>query len=248
MPADADIGVSGILNWHLVYTLRLAAELEEAFGESEFAGRNRRLAARLVSAIELAFWDQARGVYADDLAHQRFSEHAQCFAILAGDKRTRLDAPGLAAATIYFSHYLFEAARRVGRIELLFKRLELWSYLKQMGFKTAVEMPEPSRSDCHAWGAHPVYHTFASLLGIRPAGFGFKQVRIEPQLGPLPWGRGVLPHPDGVITIELDRFAGQLRALVELPPGVTGTFVDGAKESALKPGLNTICGCSCGCA
>jgi hypothetical protein len=240
MPADADSGISGILNWHFVYTLRLASELEDGFGEVEFAARYRRLADRVAAATTAAFWDHARGIYADDRAHQYFSEHAQCFAILSGDRRTMLDAPDLARATIYFSHYLFEAARQVGRIELLFKRLDLWSYLKRMGFKTTVEMPEPSRSDCHAWGAHPVYHTFASLLGIRPEGFGFQKVRIEPQLGPMPWGRGTMPHPSGLITVAFERTVGQLKGVIELPPGMKGTFVDGARSRELHPGQNTI--------
>lgn len=240
MPADADVGISGILNWHFVYTLRMAAELEDVFGEPEFAMRHRRLADRVVAATTAVFWNGARGVYADDQAHQHFSEHAQCFAILAGDRQTRLDAPDLSPATIYFSHYLFEAAREMGRIDLLFKRLDLWSYLKRMGFKTTVEMPEPSRSDCHAWGAHPVYHTFASLLGIRPGGFGFRTVRIEPQLGPMPWGRGTIPHPQGTISVSLEKNGEHLAGVIDLPAGVTGTFVDGARTQELRSGTNKI--------
>ncbi len=240
MPTEADVGISGIINWHFVYTLRMAAELEDAYGEPEFAARHRRLADRVASATTVAFWDNTRGVYADDRAHQHFSEHAQCFAVLAGDRKTRLDASGLSPATIYFSHYLFEAARQVGRIDLLFKRLDLWSYLKRMGFKTTVEMPEPSRSDCHAWGAHPVYHTFATLLGIRPAGFGFSNVRIEPQFGPMAWGRGTIPHPRGTISVALEQTEGSFTGVIELPPGVKGTFVSGPLTRELHSGKNMI--------
>jgi len=240
MPADADSGISGIVNWHFVYTLRMAAELEDGFGEAEFAARYRRLADRVAAATEAMFWNSARGVYADDLAHRHFSEHAQCFAILSGNRRTRLDAPDLSPATIYFSHYLFEAARQVGRIDLLFKRLDLWSYLTRMGLKTTVELPEPSRSDCHAWGAHPVYHAFASLLGIRPDGFGFHAVRIEPQLGPMPWGRGTIPHPNGSISVALERTDGSHRGVIHLPSGVNGTFVEGSQVRQLHPGENTL--------
>lgn len=240
MPADADFGISGIINWHLVYTLRLAAELEEAFGEPEFAAHDRRVADRMTAAIGRAFWDEQRGLYADDLAHAHFSEHAQCFAVLAGDRRTRLDAEGLARATIYFSHYLFEASRTLGQIERFFERLSLWADLTRLGFKTTVEMPEPSRSDCHAWGAHPVYHTFASVLGIRPAGFGFTRVRIEPQLGSLPRAQGTMPHPRGPITAAFETRGGHLTGTIELPPGVSGEFVQGEKRRELQPGKNVI--------
>ena len=107
-----------------------------------------------------------------------------------------------------------------------------------MGFKTTVELPEPSRSDCHAWGAHPVYHTFASVLGIRPDGFGFHAVRIEPQLGPMPWGKGTIPHPNGSISVAIERAGGRHRGVINLPPGVNGTFVEGSQVRELHPGEN----------
>ncbi len=240
MPAAADTGISGILNWHLVYTLLLAAGLEDAFGEAEFAARHRHLADRMALAIQSAFWDEPRELYADDLSHARFSEHAQCFAILAGDRRTRLDAPGLAQATIYFSHYLFEASRTLGQMERFFERLSLWADLTRLGFKTTVEMPEPSRSDCHAWGAHPLYHTFASVLGIRPAAFGFKRVQVEPILGSLPRAQGVMPHPCGTIAVAFEAEGGRLTGMIELPEGVSGEFLQGGTRRELHPGVNTV--------
>ena len=54
-------------------------------------------------------------------------------------------------------------------MDRFFDRMSLWLNLKTLGCKTMLEMPEPSRSDCHAWAAHPVYHYLASILGIRPA-------------------------------------------------------------------------------
>ena len=39
------------------------------------------------------------------------------------------------------------------------------------------EIPDAgTRSDCHAWGAHPVFHFYATVLGIRPAAPGFRRV------------------------------------------------------------------------
>lgn len=233
MPANADHGISGILNWHFIYTLRLAAELEDAFGEPELAARDRRLAGQIATD---AFWDERRGVYADDLAKQNFSEHAQCFAILAGDRRTRLDAPGLAPTTIYFTHYYFEASRVLGQIARVFDRMPMWFELRRLGFLTTVEMPEPSRSDCHAWGAHPLFHAFATILGIRPASFGFRSVRIAPQLGPVLAARGTLPHPRGELRVDFALQADKLTGSVELPAGVTGEFVYAGTTRPLRTG------------
>ncbi len=112
----------------------------------------------------------------------------------------------------------------------------MWFNLKPQGFKTTFEMPEPSRSDCHAWGAHPVFHYFATLLGIRPAAPGFKSVRIQPQLGPLESARGTLVHPAGRIALDVRRAGERLRGEVELPDGVTGELLINGGATPLRTG------------
>ncbi|MGC4032795.1 MAG: hypothetical protein QM754_13890 [Tepidisphaeraceae bacterium] len=161
MPIDADVGgVSAPLNFKLAWVYRQAAELEAAFGEPELAALNRRRGEGIANAAVAAFWNDGRGLLADDLKQTAFSEHTQCLVLLgnavAGDQKSRLTAglfedAGLARATIYFSHYLFETCGLAGRVDRLFDRLSLWFDHKPMGLKTTVEMPEPTRSDCHAW-------------------------------------------------------------------------------------------------
>jgi hypothetical protein len=121
-----------------------------------------------------------------------------------------------------------------------FERLDLWADLARLDFKTTVEMPEPSRSDCHAWGAHPRYHAVAGLLGIRPAAFGFRKVRIAPQLGPLTCARGRVPHPRGEIVADLKREDDRIAGTIELPPGVEGEFVWNNIRRPLPPGLTIL--------
>lgn len=245
MPPSAHEGISGLVNWHFIYTLNLLAELEDMLDEPELATRSRRLIRELTPRIVAAFWDHRRGMFADDLTFESFSEHTQCLALLSGQLdsvqaqqvgQSLLNEPELARATIYFTHYLFEAAYKLGAPDLFADRMELWFGLKEMGFKTTVEAPEPSRSDCHAWGAHPLYHYFASVLGIRPASTGFGSVRIAPQLGNLAWARGTLVHPDGEIVVALEANEVGVKGLVSLPEGVTGTFHQPGKIIALRPG------------
>jgi alpha-L-rhamnosidase len=234
-----------VLHWHMVYTLRLAADLEVAVGEPSLARRHRDLADRMTDAGNAAFWDDSVGLYRELPAgetsrHDRYrpyTEHAQCLALLAGAvppaRRSRLAAAlfsreDLVRTTIYFSHYLFEACHALadlGGIDVLFRRLELWHNLDPRGFKTTFEAPEPTRSDCHAWGAHPLYHLYATVLGVRPAAPGFRRVRIEPRLGPLEWIKGTLHHPDGGIGIEVRGSGGRTEASVTLPPGIAGELV-----------------------
>lgn len=247
MPPQADRGASGILNLHLAYTLARVAGLEEAAGEPELAARARRRACELAVRIDQAFWDEERGLYADTVAHDSYSEHAQCLALLSGlfpEARCRRAGAGLLAdprlerTTIYFAHYLFETYRELGASEALWRRLELWFGLEAQGFRTTPEEPEPSRSDCHAWGAHPLYHYYATILGLRPDGYGFRAVRIQPLLGDLPWARGEMVHPAGHIAVEFRRDSGAWNWAVSLPAGLTGTLVLSGQEFSLNPGAN----------
>ena len=228
-PGDVEGNASH--NWQLVWALIQGAELEEAFGDPDMARRWRRLAARQAAVIETTFWHPERGLYAEDRQGTCFAEHAQCLAILSGQLTAERQAQvggkllgdaTLVRASLYFTHYVFAAYAVLGRTDRLQARMAMWYGLAHIGLLTAPEVPEPCRSDCHAWSSHPFYHAFASVLGIQPVGFGFKQVRITPQLGGAPAFSGRLPHPGGGwISVAVD--ASGCR--VELPPDVSGTLV-----------------------
>ena len=247
VPPDGDSGVSSLLNWQMVLALRMAGELEDYFHEPELAQRCRRLAVEFTSRIYDVFWDSNRNLFADDITKQYFSEHTQSLAVLSGQLESAkreaiaislLADQSLCRTSIYFTHYLFEAYCLLGRIEALFNRLGLWFELAKMGLKTTPEQPEPTRSDCHAWGAHVIYHYFASILGIRPGSIGFKTVVIKPQLGPLSSIRGKLIHPNGIIETDFSREDGNLTGRVSLPCGLSGTIIHNGKEYMIAKGAS----------
>ncbi|MGB9754875.1 MAG: alpha-L-rhamnosidase [Roseiflexus castenholzii] len=249
VPPDGDRGVSGVLNWHLAYTLRLAAELEQWAGEADLAQRYERHRRRLAARLMACFWNDARGLFADDLEHTSFSEHTQALAVLSGAldpqqqqriaERLRNDRH-LTRTTIFFTHCLFEAYYVLGMADAFFERLDVWLSLPDEGFKTTPEQPEPTRSDCHGWGAHPLYHCFATILGIRPASFGFDRVVIAPMPGRLRAVSGALAHPRGIIDVAIEQMSGRLRVEINLPDGLTGIFRYGGVVRELKPGRCTL--------
>ncbi len=249
VPPEGFGGVSGLLNWHLVYTLALAAQLEDWAGDPELAHRFERERCALASRLISIFWDERRGLFADDPDHQHFSEHTQCLSLLSGAldmphhsriAQGLLEDATLTRTTIYFTHYLFEAYRLLGLADALFERLRLWYDLPAQGFMTTPEQPEPTRSDCHGWGAHPLYHSFATILGIRPATFGFGRLEIEPLLGPLHDVSGSLVHPRGRVDVQLRVHDGRLSGRVSLPEGVTGILDYQDRWQELTPGSQTI--------
>ncbi|MCE9559030.1 MAG: alpha-L-rhamnosidase, partial [Armatimonadetes bacterium] len=233
IPPEGVAGTSALINWQYALVLRQAAELEDWAGEPALAERHREQACQLAQKLTEVFWDEGRGLFADDRSGKFFSEHTQCLALLSGwltpDKKASVERAlmndrTLERTTIYFTHYLFETYRQMGAIKPLFERLGLWFELEKQGSKTTVEMPEPTRSDCHAWGAHPLYHYYASLLGIRPASWGFDTVRIEPQPGPLKSISASMVHPRGAIEVSLQKRKKGWVASVRLPRGVKGEF------------------------
>lgn len=240
-------------NLQLLMALGWAEDLDTALAEPELAARWRRLRLSLAQAITTVFWDEGHGLWADDRAHRSYSQHAQALAALCPDldpdRRRRGLAhigsdPNLAPASLYFLHYLLEAWATVGDGQSIVDAFAFWSALPAQGFCTLPESPEPSRSDCHAWSAHPLYHLAATLAGIRPAAPGFARVRIAPCLGCIPAVTVRIPHPGGGwIAAELQSEAGCLRGRIELPPGITGSLEWAGKDRLLSPGVNDIiCG------
>ncbi len=234
IPNGGDTGaLCGPLHWQLSLALRNLARLETWISEPELAERASRNADRITQAALDCFWDEERGLLADDANHEHWSEHSQCLALLSGlpegiqgrIAQGLLDQSEVTRTTIYFSHYMFEALTSINRADAIAERLGPWMQLPGLGLKTTVESPEPSRSDCHAWGAHPIYHFYASLLGIRPGSFGFTEVRIAPQLGRVTHMAGTLPHPQGEIKVELRRNLDILNVEIELPADVSGQFL-----------------------
>lgn len=243
-PLDRE-GQSAILSLQFAAGLRDAADLEEAFGSKEEAGHNRQLAARIVAGVYRACWDPRRKLLADTPSHQTFSQHANILAVLedaipAADQRAVMSAvlsdPGLTQATYYFRFYLFRAMKKAGLGDEYIAQLGPWRQMLDLGLTTWAENPEPVRSDCHAWSAHPNFDLLSTVAGIESASPGFGEVTIQPHLGPLTEVKATLPHPLGDITVSYHREGEKLSADVTLPPKLSGWFYWKGKRTTLHPG------------
>ncbi len=250
IPDQADNGYSSIINIHFLYTLRQAIEIFEYFGEEPEAKRLKQLTGELEPAIIEMFYNKSRGLFADTPAQDVYSQHANILAILSGLcpegqmealMEKILQDDDLIQCTFYYSYYLFEALKKSGMGYSFIDQLGPWEQMMDMGLTTFAERPEPTRSDCHAWSASPLYFYMTLVCGIEPAGFGFKKVRIEPELGALEYVQGSMPHPEGMIEINLHRKGKQgIEGSISLPEGISGTFVWNGSETILSPGLQKI--------
>ncbi|HET8654425.1 MAG TPA: alpha-L-rhamnosidase C-terminal domain-containing protein [Longimicrobiaceae bacterium] len=250
VPPGADDGHSTAISLLYAYALRRAAAMEEGVGTPAVGAAYRARADSMVRAVRARAWDPARGLFRDRPDSASFSQQTNVLAILAdavpaADQRAvmeRVLGDGtLTQATYYFSWYLFEALRKAGLADRYVEQLAPWHRMLALGLTSTPENPEPTRSDTHAWSAHPNYGLLATVLGVRPASPGFCTVLVAPALGPLRRAEGRVPLPAGDVDVSLARVGARgIRARVTLPPGVTGSFEWNGRRVALHPGSQEI--------
>ena len=105
-----------------------------------------------------------------------------------------------------------------------------------LGLTTWTEQPEPTRSDSHAWSAHPNYDFLTIVAGIRPKTPGFSSVTIEPHLGPLRTVIAAVPTPRGTIEASFESNPIGVDAEIMMPSNVSGDLVWKGKVIALRAG------------
>lgn len=247
-PSDED-GQSAILSLQLVLALREAADLEDAFGSADRAAEYRETADTVAAAVARLAWDQSRGLFADTPSRRTHSQHVNALAVLADAvpaagqtdlMRRVLEDPSLTAATYYFRFYVFRAMKKAGLAGDYLAQLGPWHDMLALGLTTWAERPEPTRSDSHAWSAHPAYDLLVTVAGIEPASPGFETVRVAPHLGALTTLRALVPTPKGAVEAVYTRDGDRLSAEVVLPPGLTGRLEWMGKTRPLQPGRQTI--------
>ena len=100
---------------------------------------------------------------------------------------------GVMSASYYFRFYLARALDHAGLADEYLQSLDPWRKLLPMHFSTWPEVPGDTRSDSHAWSAHPIYDMLTLVAGIEPASPGFASVRIAAAPGQPEFPHGKLP-------------------------------------------------------
>jgi alpha-L-rhamnosidase len=234
---------SAIFDLFLLLAYQWASELEALAGYNALGELWAKRAEQLTNTARSLYWDEQRGLFADDEAHASFSQHANILAVLAGIgspaqaaaiMQKVLAEPDLTQATIYFRFYLAQALRKAGLGEEYLEQLGPWRRMLELGLTTFAETEEPSRSDCHAWSASPNIELFRTVLGIDSLAPGWTRVGVAPALGKLERASGRVPHPKGEISAAYERSAEGLA--VELSVPVPAEFRWGAEVRELPAG------------
>ncbi len=256
IPPQDENGGSAIITLQFVEALRYAAEMETVYGDTHRAETYRNAANRAVQALRRRCWNQHHGLLADTPAQRHYSQHANILGVwldvIPSERQkyvltkilsvsdpgfaVRRPVPPMTTATYYFRFYLARALEHAGMGDQYLQLLGPWRNMLSLGLTTWAESPEPTRSDSHAWSAHPNYDLLTIVAGIRPKSAGFRTILVEPHIGPLKHVRAALPIPKGVVEVEYNRVANRVEAQIKLPPGVSGELIWKGRKSALHEG------------
>ena len=233
-------------------TLQQAAELEDAFGEKFFAAKYRAAAAKATAAVYRQCWNPALGLLADTPEQTQYSQYTNVYGVLTdaipvadrGSVMRKVIAPNMgenAAVKLelldyHAQFYLEMALDKAGLGEYYLQTLAPWRQMIAMGFTTTPEVPEPTRSDTHAWSAHPLYFLLTIVAGIHPGAPGFGSVRITPHPGTLEHFEAAMPHQESEIRVQYHHFGAQADFLITLPSGLPGVLAWQGKEYPLHSG------------
>ena len=255
-PQDPD-GGSALLSLTFMAALRDAADLEESLGNAVLAVEDRARAEAIGAAVTRLCWDPGLGLLADTPAHAHFSEETNAMGVLedAVPKESQEEVmravlghkpnsgtipPGgeFSPASIYFRFYVARALDQAGLSDLYLGTLDPWRKMLSLGLTTWAETAEPTRSDDHAWSAHPNYDLLTLVAGIRPSSPGFGTVLVAPHPGSLTEFSARTPHPKGELSVSYLATPGGAVFDVMLPSGVTGTFLWKGESTPLAAGAN----------
>jgi hypothetical protein len=139
-------------------------------------------------------------------------------------------------ATYYFRFYLARALDHAGMGNQYLSLLNPWRDMVALGLTTWAEQPEPTRSDSHAWSAHPNFDFLTIVAGVRPKSPGFSMVSIEPHLGSLRRVASCLATPKGMVEVNYTSETSGVRAEINLPSNMAGELVWKEKTFTLHPG------------
>ena len=258
-PQDGN-GGSSVITLQFIEALRYGSALESAFGDPARAQRYREADARASDAIRKLCWNETYGLIADTPAQKHYSQHANILGVwldvIPQDRQKDVlnrilsvsdpafvstgSVPEMTQATYYFRFYLARALEHAGMGGRYLDLLKPWRDMVGLGLTTWAEQPEPSRSDSHAWSAHPNFDFLTIVAGIRPKEPGYSAVTIEPHLGRLRHVLCSVPSPKGTVEVKYEAAATAVDAEVTLPVNMTGELIWKGKTIWLHAGQQRI--------
>lgn len=229
--------------------LQQMAHMERDVGDPQAGVDDASRAAEIKASLRAKCWSPSRGLFADDPSLTKFSQHGNALAIIydvATPEEARAIMPrittgqGIAApegvipTSYYFAWYLAQASVHAGLGDQYLTLLQTWRDLLSLNFSTWPEERGDTRSDTHAWSAHPTADLLEVVAGVGPAAPGYKRARITPHLGTLTQLDAVVQTPAGPVSVSYRVARGKLMATINRPETLPAVFSWRGRDYPLK--------------
>lgn len=197
----------------LLYILGLsyASEIEKYLGHLEQKKIYDQRKQQVQSAVR-KYCTGVNGMLQDGPHIEEYSQHCQVFGVLADvfdkeeGKRAVLETlhspEKYAQCSIAMSYYLFRALEKCEIYVHTEKLWDIWDNMVKNNLTTCAEDTLMQRSDCHAWGALPLYELPSIILGVRPGKPGYEEVLVHPLTDTLSWAKGEVVTPRGMVEVN----------------------------------------------
>ena len=190
-------------------------------------------AEKLATLVNERFWRENLGAYVSSYTSgkEQVTRHANIFAVLYGianEKKVEAIIKNVlendqipAITTPFFSGFELDAMARIGRTDLVEKRIRTyWKGMLDLGATTIWEEYNPAfsgakhyemyhhrygKSLCHAWGASPIYLLGRYFLGVYPTSVAYETFEVKPNLGGFGFFEGSVPVGNGDVRVSLSK-------------------------------------------
>ena len=214
--------------YNLMYSLGLqkSAELNRLLGRDCIAKEYLARAQAVNASVLKNCYAKSLGLFEDGPNSGTYSEHAQIWAVLAnavtGDTAAKLicdtlEHTHLAKVSYAMTFFLFRALAQTGLYHMSFDLWDPWRNMTELNLTTWAEDPVTQRSDCHAWGALPLYEFTTGVLGVKPSAKSDGMVTVKPIPGKLTWAEGVVVTALGPLGIEWRMLDGRCTLCIQNP-------------------------------
>lgn len=214
VPPAAQVGPSTIHNLVYACALQTASRLNKVTGREAISVEYHERAAEIINNVEKFCWSDQEGLYREGPNYNTYSQHAQVWAVLsgaaAGDRAKRvmeeaLERNNIAKCSFPLQFYMFRAMEKAGLYEETLALWGQWKELLTLHLTTIPETPFRPRSDCHAWGALPLYEFTRGILGVSPLVPGWEKILIEPKCFYIKGLKGKVITPKGIVQVEFKK-------------------------------------------
>jgi len=246
-PPGISEGGSAQMTILLAHTIDNAVEIFEHYGLSCDVVRYKTISESLKENTLRLCFDDKKQLIAETPFKELFSQHTNSMAILSDmfdSKLTKsiagkiISDTSLVQTTMYFDFYVFQALKKAELGGEIIPLMNKWKFFLDNGFTTFPEHGIESRSDCHAWSAHPMFDFMNIICGISSLSAGFKTVEIRPQPGSLKSFESTFQHPMGEIKMSMKKTNTKTLFKVDFPQSLEGIFIFDNKKYSINQGSN----------